>query len=819
MSEKNPTWPPGVKVEIPPETKGKVALPELMRIARKGSWDILQKEFKAEALTPVFRTSVGRFPCTLSMNWEKFLQSLFSGIDLHHKKTARDDVTLVFEKSPCARFTIPFVSNGENIMNFEFRINPPLKMADLVERVACLFDVPASDVQLRDIFGDVFTEMESDDLVSCIISEKLVFVCDLDGKVIKGVKQRQRIVTEFIDTEASYRKILDFNRDYLLPFFENYSIVCCSETMTALEGFFGTAIEVHQEMTSNIDMEVDPFFISIGQLLLASSQSFKDLYMKYPELCASVRNKLSEYVKGIDRDEFDMCWQLWTAPLRNEGFSVGTIDSCLFWPLQRIAKYLLFIGRCIETTPVGHMDWPSLLSAKEKLDDMKKESNWTENVDNRDKSQENFDMEMGDLKEFVKLEDWQGFLGRYDVVIDSRRHAVVLFTDQLMIGDISNVKNPTFAVFGYLELNCQTIDASNVAIYSPKASYIAGFGDAKTAAAFLDKVTDASVRTQCATVQHNAGLSWKKLSIDLPKLHHHAMCEADGKIWIFGGRTDKENISDVFMCVDPKTREVVTLNVTGPCARYDAQMCSFNKSLFLYSGVSVEGCLRDMWKYSKGSGWQEIGTPDDAPSGSGLSVVKFKDGLLITGKGKSKDGGKDEFVSYIFKPDEEEWIKCPTGSDIPAVVGHTVAVLNDTAYLYGGTLGGDKMMKDIYVFQESQHIWTHQSEMFSGLLPLPRVRHCMVTMKGALWIIGGIGSSIPFVMTPNSHWLITRNEGNPPVLLSCFGIAYYKQSPSGQDELQDSIYIYGGRDENGVTENIYEVTVVRPERLKLDTGA
>ena len=778
-----------VKVQIPSESEATVSLSELMNIARAGSWDSLKKKFNAEDLTPVFRTNVGRFPCSLSMNWEKFLQSLFTGIDLHHKKTARDDVTLVFEKSSCARFAIPLVSaSGEIVLNFEFRINPPLKIADLVERVACLFDVPTSDVQLGDIFGNVFTDMESDDLVSCIVSEKLVFVCDLDRNVIKRVRERQHIVREFIETEAYYRQKLDVIVEYVLMFLEDNRIID-EQMMAMLEAFFQSVIIVHKEMTSKIDMEVDPFFICMGQLLSEAILSF-DPYMKYSEIYASVRDKWREFNEDPALHQFAEGFE--SQPV----FCGMTIDSHLVMPLQKITKYPLFIERCMKATPVGHMDRPSLFNAKEKLDDMKKRINWTAIMDD---SRKNFDMKMSDLKGFVTLEEGQGFLGRYDVVIDSRNHILVLFTDQLMIGNITNMEKPIFRVFRYLELNCQMIGGSNVAIYAPNSSYIVRFDDTETATTFLDQVTDASVRTQCQEAQNNSGLFWKKLPIHLPKLHRHSMCEALGKIWIFGGRTDRENISDVFMCVDPKTQEVATLNVKGPCARYDAQMCSFNESLFLYSGVSVAGRLRDMWMYSEGNGWQEVRIPDDAPSGSGLSVVKFKDGLLIT-------GGKEKFVSYIFKPDKEEWTKCIPDSEIPAVVGHTVAVLNDTAYLYGGTLSGDKMLKDIYVFQESQHIWMRQNEMFSGLLPLPRVGHCMVTMMNALWIIGGIRSSIPFLMTPERHWLITRNEGNSPVLLSFFGVAHGSEN---------TLFVYGGRDENGVTENIYEVTIVRRERLGL----
>ena len=776
-----------VDVSLPNGDAGILSLSHFMELAKSNELMSLCSEFNAKpGSTPVFRTNVGRFPCNLPIPWESFLRNVFIGVDFSRDGISKPGIKLTFEENCSPLFTVPLLSvTGKFIMNFEFQNVPLLTNADLIEKVADVFDISTSDVFVADIFGNVIAEMSSADLFSAIASKTLLLVCDLDDSVINNVKKRSHIVREFLDTEASYLDKLHILVEYIIPFLRENAILD-GQLATRFEGFLQSLLIVHGTMISKVDSDCDPFFICMGQLLSEAAVDFSP-YMEYSEMYNSIRTAWQQF------DSDQVCHQLVEGLEKLAVFCGNDIKSFLFLPIQRLTKYGLFIDRCITATPVGHMDKPCLYSAREQFEDIRKEMNIKAVVE---KSMANFEEQMSDLMDYVKLETGQGFVRRYNVIIENKKHALILLTDALMVGKIVDCKRPVFRVFRYLELNCEMIGELVVAIYASNLSYIMKFDSAQSASDFLTRVTDASVTTQIQEAKRNCGLSWKKIPIPLPKLQRHAMCEMQNKIWIFGGRNDKGNVTDAFMCVTPETKDVVTLDVSRPCARYDAQMCAFDDRLFLYGGVGTGGRLNDLWVYSQENGWMQIETPEDAPAGSGLSVVKFLDGLLVT-------GGRAQFVSYIYKPGSGSWIRCDDAG-VPPVMGHCVAVIDDVAFLCGGCLTNDKMFKDIYVFRESNHLWVRENDKFTGLLPLPRIGHRMVPLSDRLWVIGGVGSGIPFLMTPTRHWLLLRNEGQVPATLSYFGIACHSN---------ERLYIYGGRDEHGVTENIYEITIVRPELI------
>ena len=73
--------------------------------------------------------------------------------------------------------------------------------------------------------------------------------------------------------------------------------------------------------------------------------------------------------------------------------------------------------------------------------------------------------------------------------------------------------------------------------------------------------------------------------------------------------------------------------------------------------------------------------------------------------------------------------------------GHTMVVLNDKIYIFGGIGNSNSKKNDLYEIDIAYNISTQINDNFTETLPTARIGHTMVTMNNKIYIFGGDTSS------------------------------------------------------------------------------
>ena len=224
-------------------------------------------------------------------------------------------------------------------------------------------------------------------------------------------------------------------------------------------------------------------------------------------------------------------------------------------------------------------------------------------------------------------------------------------------------------------------------------------------------------------------------------------------------------------------------------------MCAFDGCLYLYGGSGTEGDLSDFWKFDiSSSTWSLLDVPDGIPGGSGLSMVLHNNSRLVL------CGGCDTFRTFIYNIRCNEWREVSNNPIIPPLSYHALVSYSGYVLLIGGITQENELSQKVYTLSLANE-WEYKPELYFGVYPFARYGHKAVVYKDCIWVIGGAGSSTPFIMNQINQWGFVEFEGKYPIMLSHFGAAV----------TENEIWVYGGLSEDGVSDGLYRITILREE--------
>ena len=200
-----------------------------------------------------------------------------------------------------------------------------------------------------------------------------------------------------------------------------------------------------------------------------------------------------------------------------------------------------------------------------------------------------------------------------------------------------------------------------------------------------------------------------KIELDtekFPPLESHTVNvnEETNSLIIYGGVSGKELNRHIYS-FDVQNKEIKNLTQdlseeNTPPPRQDHAAVIYNKALYIYGGIGLDNKIYDdMWKYDFGSNtWTEIKTEAQKKK----EDKKKQKQLEREANKENKDNTNlnNDFEEDEFDDDEDEEIK-----DIrpQARSGHSMVVIGDTFYIFGGKTGLIKESNEVWKFIPEQN--------------------------------------------------------------------------------------------------------------------
>ncbi|KAH0788480.1 Kelch motif family protein [Histomonas meleagridis] len=685
-----------------------------------------------------------------------------------------------------ADFSLPvYSSSGQYFMEFPFSLYPPFTDEEMKETIARIFRDNSKSFSVVSLNQDTNKDHTQSNFICQIIQQHLCIVANFSSKEIKMINERCGASAEFLKSELSFSKDIKVIRTAIIPFFEMYQIL----DPKALKLFREIIISIDQyqdEFIHELEQCHNPFISQHGQIFIRSIRKIFLTFDQYSNLYPLISESFVKFSSNPENEtilkEF-----IKSRLLKNK-----TVPSFLISPVQRIPRYQLFIERLLKSTPLGHPDLTPLFAALEELSNFKHKQNAEQILA---QSANKFEKQMADYKSFITMKDNQAFIDRFDAEFEHVNTIVALFTDAVYIFP-KNICDPKdILIFNYTRIRFESSGPTSFFLYTFKDKYELKFETENISSTFLHALTEAVTNRETQVAKDTIGLKWELVDSAFHKIIHHCLCLNQDKIWVFGGINSRNEVSNDFFSysIDTNHWEEYHFNF-GPSPRYDSVMVSHEGNLYLYGGKGLEEDLNDFWYFNIDQNeWEMLNVIPNMPGGPGLSMILHKGKLILS-------GGKDIFQTFSYDIRNSKWTEISINSIVPTLSYHSLVSYNGYVLLIGGITSENELSNKVYTLSLSNE-WEYRPEIYYGIYPFGRYGHKVINYKDCVWVIGGTGSSVPFIMNQINQWGFVQYEGKFPLMLSHFGI----------DVNQNEIWIYGGISENGMCNGLYKVSIVREE--------
>lgn len=186
----------------------------------------------------------------------------------------------------------------------------------------------------------------------------------------------------------------------------------------------------------------------------------------------------------------------------------------------------------------------------------------------------------------------------------------------------------------------------------------------------------------------------KLVKIYMPPLESHTVNVSDNKLYIYGGMSGKDYNSHIFT-FDPQTKKAqnLTENIEKnklPPPRQDHAAVIYGGSLYVYGGIGPDSKIYDdMWKYDLSSNsWEEIKTEQQR-----IKEEKRRQKLEEKKAKNEEIDSEEEDDDFDDEEDEENKDIRPKGRS-----GHSMVLVGDCFYIFGGKTGLIKESNEIWIF-------------------------------------------------------------------------------------------------------------------------
>lgn len=694
------------------------------------------------------------------------------------------------------QFEIPVcLYEGDFLLNYTF-----IYQSEFTTKMALQLFTKTLDIEFNNAFfvnsrSEIF-EADYKNFLKAIIENKVFIVVQLTTQKIRKIKERINVVHEILQSEITYNLRLRKVKEEIVKFFGENSLLD-KENQILFESLIESLYKMSNDIMNEMLLYKSYYMAPIGKIFLKFTKLIP-IYHRYADI-------LSEAMKNFRKNMEDPIFKLIAEKFQSEPyFESLSIDQYMHEPEQRLPRYRLFIQRVFEITPWGHPDKVLLISVLEKFDNERIKSN-DQSLFNKE-TLSKYPSDLKQYADYLPLEEGQGYICNYKVFFDNQESIAVLYSDYIRI---FNIKSKSAKVIDYplmrilSDQDQEKNDKSNeLVIFVFNCNCNIKFETKNDLNSFISNMKEASYMTQLKRTNIMVALFWNNKISKCPiHLQNHSMSELNGNIYVFGGVNEKGQISSSFISykISEDSWKIYESNekkfVSFPQARKDAVMITVNKKIFLFAGYSENmNPFNDLWTFD-GNEWILIDGNITIAQGGYYSAIEFlNDQILFVGGNKTTQ-------TLIYSIKKNEWKEICQKVSIPLIKYHNV-VYNENSkiiLLFGGMLVSEnEPMKDLFVFDLEKNSWIKNSTSLAGQFPSPRYGNLTACLKTYIFILGGIGSNTPFVLSRNLFHMI-RNEGKFPVFMSF----------AASCVVDDAIWALGGATEDGTSDAFYKITILR----------
>lgn len=717
--------------------------------------------------------------------------------DINSYLELKDDKT-----NPKNKFSIPICSfQGEYIMEFKCSLHYPFKFIDICYSLSNMFDIDCNQIVPTKYTGE---KIEDEMPIELILNQQIYIAANLSERHIKSARKRYFILDEFIKNELNYCQSLDLIDKHIIPFIRN-STLLNARLETILETFFMTARIIHQGISEEFQQNGVSFFATFGTTLIKLSNdlnSYNDYVTIFPiikDLILKQREKNPQFAESYKSIE--------SLP----DLKGLEIISLLVRPIQRAPNYRSLIQRLLEATPPGHPDYCPLIVALEKMNDARRLQDACEMKENS-----NFNLAKALPKYCLPHDEY--FVACYDSISSEGTYYRLLLSNSYF--RMLYLTNTEREKFQYIDTNVKIIE-KYIQIKHPNLQkpMQLEFKSEKFAAEFYEEMQETALMNGRTNSAKEPGLRWKHMSFAPQRLQRSAAVFANGKFIVIGGRDECGVVSNKFMIFDGENWSFEEMHFA---ARHDCCAVLINDSIYVYGGEGPSGALGDFW-VKKDNEWTQL--EGCGLSGAGLAMCSWRNkGILLT--------GGQPFKTFYYELETNTWTEIAINADEKPktdlkpkdgsskinrlskeiadkfkvlrakpinLMHHSMHEVGRKVYIVGGIDN-----TTTYVLTSLKSKWQELDVL--GIEPTCRVGQCSFVAKDHIWFFGGAGSSIPFCLAPAGQWFVFKNEFHTPKSISfpCCAIS------------DKGVYIFGGRTDEGISNELFIVDFLRSNGLESD---
>ncbi|OWZ44579.1 hypothetical protein C351_02711 [Cryptococcus neoformans c8] len=241
----------------------------------------------------------------------------------------------------------------------------------------------------------------------------------------------------------------------------------------------------------------------------------------------------------------------------------------------------------------------------------------------------------------------------------------------------------------------------------------------------------------------------------------------------------------------------------SPFPRYGLSVPCFpshSGHMLVFGGLVNEKVRNDLWSIDiRDLSVMYVKTKGDAPPPRVGHASVIMDRIMVVWGGDTKVDVTDEQDEglYILDLRSQEWTKVPISKGPVGRYGHAACMVENRFYVFGGQADG-MFMNDMWMYDIKQLSGTatvHTWEQVSYTTPPPprRTGHVLVAASsGKLYLFGGTDGNYHY----NDTWCFDPSTG-AWAELSCIGFIPLPREGHAAAIVDDTIYIFGGRDVKG----------------------
>jgi hypothetical protein len=224
----------------------------------------------------------------------------------------------------------------------------------------------------------------------------------------------------------------------------------------------------------------------------------------------------------------------------------------------------------------------------------------------------------------------------------------------------------------------------------------------------------------------------------------------DGKLWLIGGTTGGERLSDVWFSENGIVWTLATSDAGFP-PRSVHRLLVFDNKLWVIGGVSEMGFLNDVWYTENGSTWVLATSNANFEPRRHHAAAVFQDRLWVIG-GITKDEDEIEITESDVWSSTDGMIWEPENLGAPFQPRwlHTATEFQNALWVVGGYDGGFR--EDIWSSEDGKtwdKIATNTNEPFTE-----RSKHSTVVFANKLWVISGNVQNDAWHSSEGNNWEI-----------------------------------------------------------------